>query len=217
MPEIINKIITFFNSWNWSEIIRGIVSIWMATVATFALKTWKKQLRAQKQANFMGEISKYVHQLINTLIAPREIVRHIKIGIESHASLIQLNKNLKNPEAVYYIQKRGEEDAKHLLEYLRLCEQPLLKICSLVAEGQALGFKNYNECQNSCNLIIWQYERIQALCFIIGNPNLNWENPTVQKSLSKTISLEPDDIKKQIEEQNVKFLNFLKDNYQRII
>jgi len=87
----------------------------------------------------------------------------------------------------------------------------------LVAEGQALGFKNYNECQNSCNLIIWQYERIQALCFIIGNPNLNWENPTVQKSLSKTISLEPDDIKKQIEEQNVKFLNFLKDNYQRII
>jgi hypothetical protein len=45
---------------------------------------------------------------------------------------------------------------------------------------------------------------------------LNWENPKVQKTLSDVIALDPDDIDKQVKEQSVKFLTFVRDNYQTI-
>lgn len=216
MCEFINKTITFLSSWNWAEIIKGIVSIWVATVATLALKTWKRQSKAQKQTDFIDEITESVHEFIDLMAAPTEMVKYVKIGIESYASLPELDQSLENPEAVAYIQKKGQEDAKQLYEYLKPCTQPLSKIRSLVAKGQVFGFKNYNECQNACAMITWQYERIQALCYIIGSGSLNWKNPEVQESLRKVISLDSGDIEKQIKEQHVKFLIFIKDNYKTI-
>jgi hypothetical protein len=216
MFELVNKTVTFLSSLNWAEIVRGVVSIWVAMVATLALKTWKRQSKAQKQTDFMDEITESVHEFISLMAAPIEMVRYVKIGIESYAGFYQLDKSLENPEAVAYIQKRGEADAKRLSEFLKPCTEPLSRICSLVAKGQVFGFKNYNECQNACAMIIWQYNRIQALCSLIGSASLNWENPKIQESLSKVIMLDADDIEKQIKEQNVNFLLFVKDNYQTI-
>jgi len=216
MCEFIKETITFLSSWNWAEVIKGIVSIWVAMIATLALETWKRQSKAQKQTDFMDEITKSVHEFIDLMAAPTEMVKYVKIGIESYAGLPELDQSLGNPEAVAYIQKQGQEDAKRLYEYLKPCTQPLSKIRSLVAKGQVFGFKNYDECQNACAMITWQYERIQALCYIIGSGSLNWRNPEVQKSLSKVISLDSGDIEKQIKEQHVKFLIFIKDNYKAI-
>jgi hypothetical protein len=128
----------------------------------------------------------------------------------------QVDKSLKNPEAIAYIEKREERDAKQPYEYLKPCTEPLSRIRFLVAKGQVFGFKNYNECQNAYEMIIWQYDRIAALSYLIGSPSLNWENPKVQKTLSDVIALDPDDIDKQGKEQSVKFLTFVRDNYQTI-
>ena len=216
MCKFISKAVTFLSSWNWPEIIKGIVSIWVATVATIALKTWKRQSKAQKQADFMDELTESVHEFIDAIAAPCEMIKYVKIGIESHAGSPFLDKSLENPEAVAYIQKHGKEDAKHLYEYLKPCAQPLSKIRSLVAKGQVLGFKNYNNCKNACRVIALQYDRIQIFYYFIGSPSLYWKNPEVQESLSKAISLDPCDIGKQIKEQNVIFLNFVKDTYKKI-
>jgi hypothetical protein len=140
----------------------------------------------------------------------------VKIGIESYVGIHQVDKSLKNPEAIAYIEKREERDAKQPYEYLKPCTEPLSRIRFLVAKGQVFGFKNYNECQNACEMIIWQYDRIAALSYLIGSPSLNWENPKVQKTLSDVIALDPDDIDKQVKEQSVKFLTFVRDNYQTI-
>lgn len=164
----------------------------------------------------MDEITKSFHEVISLMAAPIEMVKYVKIGIESYAGFYQLDQSLENPEAVAYIQKRGEADAKRLYEYLKPCEEPLSRIRFLVAKGQVFGFKNYNECQNACAMIIWQYDRIQALRYIIGSASLNWNNPKVQESLRNVITLDAGDIEKQIKEQSVKFLTFLKDNYQAI-
>lgn len=215
MCEFINKTVTLF-SLNWAEIVKGVVSIWVATVATLALNTWKRQSRAQKQSDFMDEITKSFHEVISLMAAPIEMVKYVKIGIESYAGFYPLDQSLENPEAVAYIQKRGEADAKRLYEYLKPCAEPLSRTRSLVAKGQVFGFKNYNECQNACAMIIWQYDRIQALCYFIGSASLNWNNPKVQESLRNVIALDAGDIEKQIKEQSVKFLTFLKDNYQAI-
>jgi hypothetical protein len=86
----------------------------------------------------------------------------------------------------------------------------------LSGKGASFGFKHYNECQNACAMITWQYERIQALCSIIGSGSLYWKNPKVQETLSKVVSLDPDDIERQIKEQHVKFLIYIKDSYKTI-
>lgn len=215
MCEFINKTVTFISG-NWPEIVKGIASIWVAMVATFALQTWKRQSKAQKQTDFLDEITKSVYEFIDLMGDPTGLVKYVKIGIESYAGSPQLDQSLENPEAVAYIQKRGKEDAKQLYEYLMPCTQAKSKIHFLVAKGQVFGFKNYYECQDACKLITWQYDRIHALCYILGNESLYWKNPKVQEFLSNVISLDPGDIEKQIKEQSIKFLTFVRENYQII-
>jgi len=199
--------------WNWGEIV---VSVWIATVATLALTTWKRQSKAQKQIDFMDEITDSVHEFINSMVAPIEMVKYIKIGIESYAGAPNLDPQIGNPEAVAYIQKEGKEDSKRLLEYLKSCGPSLTKICSLSAKGQVLGLKNYTDCQNACSMLTRQHNRIQVLCYQIGSTSLNWRNPKVQELLSEVLQLNHEEIKKEIEAQNVRFLTFVKENYEKI-
>jgi len=216
MGEIFSKILDTLCEWNWAEIVKVFVGIWVAAVATLALTTWKHQLKAQNQTDFLDEITNSVHEFIASMSALTEMVKYIKIGIESYAGAPNLNREIENPEAVAYIQKQGKEDSKRLLEYLKPCGHSLTKIHSLSAKGQVLGLKNYTDCQNACTMLTWQYDRIQALFYLIGSASLNWTNPKVQESLSKVIQLDPEEIKKEIEAQNVKFLTFVKENYEKI-
>ncbi len=201
---------------DWAEILKVAVSIWMATVATLALQTWKRQSKAQKQSDFMDEITNSVHEFIVSMAAPTEMVKYIKIGIESHAGVSSLDPELKHSEAIAYIQKHGQEDSGKLLEYLNLCGPSLTKLNSLTAKGQVLGLKNYTECQNAVRMLTWQHDRIQALCVMIGRPYLNWYNTEVQETLEKVIQLDAETIKKDIDTYSVQFLTFVKDNYEKI-
>lgn len=185
-------------------------------MATLALKTWKRQSKAQKQIDFMDEITDSVHEFINSMAAPTEMVKYIKIGIKSYAGTPDVGPKTKNSEAVAYIKKEGIEDSKKLLEYLKSCGPSLTKIRSLSTKGQVLGLKNYTDCQNACSMLTWQHDRIQPLCYLIGSPSLNWRNPEVQKLLSKVIKLDHEKIKKEIEAQSVRFLAFVKENYEKI-
>lgn len=216
MCEFINRGVIMLSSWNWAEIVQGIVSIWVAGVATIALTTWKKQSKAQKQTDFLDEITEAVHEYIHLIGVPTEMVKYVKIEMESHAHSLDLDKNIENPEIVAYIQNQGKDDAKQLLEYLKPCEALLSKIRSLIAKGQVFGFKNYDQCRDACTMITWQYDRIQALWYMIGNASLNWKNSEIQKTLHKVTSLDSAEINEQIKEQNVKFLTFVRDNYEAI-
>jgi len=202
--------------WNLAEIVKIGVSIWVASVATLALKTWKRQSKAQMQINFMDEITNSVHDFITAMSAPIASVKYIKIGFESYASMPNLIHDIENPGAVAYIQKRGEEDSKKLLEYLNLCGPSLTKISSLSAKGQVLGFKNYSVCQNACIMMTRQYERIQSLCYLVGSPSLNWYNSEIQNTLKKVMQLDSEEIKKEIDAYHVSFLTFVKENYEKI-
>jgi len=85
MGEFVSKILQPLYEWNWAEIVKCIVSIWVAVVATLALKTWKRQSKAQKQIDFMDDLTNSVHEFIFSLAGPIEMVKHIKIAIESYA------------------------------------------------------------------------------------------------------------------------------------
>jgi hypothetical protein len=217
MGEFVSKILQSLYEWNWAEIVKGIASIWVAVVATFALKTWKRQSKAQKQVDFMDDLTDSVHEFINSLAGPIEMVKYIKIGIESYVGMPDLDTEIKNPEAVAYIQRQGKDDSKRLYEYLKACSPALTRIRSLSAKGQVLGLKNYKDCYNACSMLTRQHDRIQALCYMIGSDSLYWKNPKVQEFLSKVIQVDPEEIKKGVEEQNAKFLAFVKENYEKIL
>ena len=182
-----SNIIQHMDKINWIEIVNGLIGIWLAIVATIALKTWKHQSKAQKQTDFLDEITNSLHEFITLMGTPIEMLKFIEIGIESYHSSIDLKKNIENPVVITYIQKHGKEEGQQLFDYLMLCNPSLIKVSSLLVKGQVLDFKNYIECQNACNLITWQYDRIHAFCSIISRPSLNWENPVVQDTLSKVI------------------------------
>jgi hypothetical protein len=214
MSEFITEIFATFSAWNWPEILKICISAWMAYIATCALQNWKRQSKAQKETEFLDKLTDAVHEFIALIATPVEMVGYIKIRIESHADKSQTDSDRVNPGVRTYIQKHGEEDVKKLYEYLRPCTLVLSKVQSLVAKGQVFGLKNYPGCQKSCDLITAQHEKIQAFCAIIGSPSWNWDNPEVLAVLSKVLQISADDLKKQLQDQNVKFLAFVKESYR---
>ena len=217
MIEIVSGTLDTLVGWDWSAIIQALVSIWVATVATLALRTWKRQSKAQRQTDFLDALTDSIHDFIALMAAPTEMVSFAKIAIQSHAQTSQVDKRLRTPGAIAYIERSGKDDSKQLGELLDKSRPALSKIRSLVAKGQVLGFKNYNECRDSCNLITWQYDRIQAFSQIIGRTTLYWENPKVQDTVDKVLSIEAEDIKTYLQEQNIKLLEFVHANYKAIL
>lgn len=216
MCEILSKSFNMLSSWDWAKIIQAVISIWVAIVATLALKTWKQQSKAQKKSDFMDELTDTVHEFISLLGAPTQMVKYIKIGIECYESLPHPDRHTENQGAIEYIKTNGKRESKRLRELLEPCARPLSKINSLVAKGQVFGFSDYSVCQISCKMITAQYNRIQALCYMIGNESANWENPKIQETLSKVVALDESDIREAINEFNSKFLTFVKKNYEII-
>ena len=203
--------------WSWFNITQVIVGIWVAIVATIALKTWKHQSKAEKQAHFLDELTNAVHEFIQRLSTAKQIVRFIKIGIDSYQGLdFELNKDIENPEAVAFIGKSGKIESEKLKDALITCSPSMLKIHSLVAKGQVFDFPDYEKCQEACRMITWQYERMEAFACMISNDTMNWKNVKVQEALTKVIALEPEDIDRHIREWKSSFLIFIRDTYKSI-
>lgn len=203
-------------STNLVGLIQGIVGIWLATVATIALNTWKHQLKANKQADFLDELTEEIHQFIESLVPSISIIKFTQIGIESHKDMPDLDNSLKHPEAVRYIEKHGEKDSKQLYEKLEVSSKFVSRIRALSVKGQVLGFKDYSKCMHSCHMLITQYNRIQAFADIIGRTSLNWSHPEVESTLNKILSVTEEDLKLQTEGHHVGFLEFAKSSYEKL-
>lgn len=51
---------------------------------------------------------------------------------------------------------------------------------------------------------------------MLGSPTLNWANPQVLKVLEKVISIQPDDVRKSLAENNVALIKFATETYKKI-
>lgn len=111
----------FFANWDWSDFIQSAASVFVAYVAYRALETWKQQSKAKKQTDFLDELTDTVHEYIQLLAQPIEILKIVRIGIQSHASLPGNKIDIKHPDVIAYIENRGEENSKKLWSYLKEC------------------------------------------------------------------------------------------------
>ncbi len=212
MSNFIQNLQAFFCKIDWP----GVAGIWMAIIATIALNTWRKQIKAQKHVNFLDELTDTVHAFILSMSGPVTSLKFAKISIDAHSYVHKDSTDKKNVGAIEFIKKDGKVSRESIQKQLEAVRPILSKMKALVAKGQILGMRNYSKCQNACNMLEWSYNQIEAFSSIIGNENLNWDNPEVQETLDKILAVDPEQIFENMSEQNSEYLLFAKQAYQNI-
>lgn len=202
----------------WPETISALAAVGTAAIAFGALQTWKHQDKAKREAEFLDALIEAAHTYIADIPRPIMLLEFSKIGMASHAPTWEqgeeADKAVKG--AIAYIEQNGEHDSKRLLEALEAVQPSAIKLRSLTAKGQVFKFKDYKECQNSVAMLTWHFDRMEAFMAFIGSPTTNWEHPEVLKLLNKMMAIDPNEIRKSIQDNNVALLKFVSATYQRI-
>lgn len=199
----------------WLEIIKATAPVVTAAIAFLALKNWKRQDKAKRQAEFLDDLIEAVHAYIAEMSKPITLVRFISMGMKSHAPTWEGgDQSVKG--AIAYIEQRGAKDSQHLLAALEAVQSATIRLRSLSAKGQVFKFESYAKCQNAVTKLTWQSARLEALTAFIGAPSWNWDNPEVLSHLRNLIAINADDVRKSLEEDNIAIIEFVKDAYRCI-
>jgi hypothetical protein len=92
----------------------------------------------------------------------------------------------------------------------------VIKLRSLAAKGQIFKFDGYAKCRNAVAMLTWHFDRIEAFTAVIASPTWNWEHPKVLKHLKDVMAIDPDEIRKSVQENNVALLEFASKTYGRV-
>jgi len=206
----------FLASIDWLEVVQTLAALLAIYVAFAALSTWKHQSKAQKQSDYLDKLTDTVHEYIQALAAPIEVLKIIRIGIESHKGIPFSADYGPNTHVIAYIESRGSEYSKKLWEYLSKSDSLVAQINSLVARGQVYDLKNFVDCINSVKMLLWQNQRLQVVASIIGSTNLYWKNPEVMKAIENMLTVDPVDVEVHLQKHNVEYINFVNENYRKI-
>ncbi|MFA5315839.1 MAG: hypothetical protein WC369_00235 [Dehalococcoidales bacterium] len=216
--EMYTLIVEAIKSISWSKVLPAVAGIWTAIIATIALSTWKKQTRAHRQIEFMDQLTDTVHEYIQTMVAPVMLLKIIKIGIQAYSGTTLLRGMvIKNAGVITYIEEKGKSDQIKLNEYLDKVRPIISRLDSLVTKGQVLGLNNYKQCYDACLMLARSYNQIEVFTGVIGNSHLNWENPLIQETLDRTMTIDSSNIKADINNQHSVFLEFIKQTYQTLL
>lgn len=203
---------------NWLEVIKALAPVATAVIAFIALRNWQRQDKAKREVEFLDSLIEATHTYIAEMPKPITLLEMVKIGMASHVptweSGDKVDKAVKG--AIAYIQKNGEQEAKRLREVLEVIQPSTIKLRSLVAKGQVFKFDGYAKCQKAAEMLTWHFDRIEAFMAVIGSSSLNWENPEVLKYLKNAMAIDPNEINKSVQDNNVAILEFASDTYKRI-
>lgn len=207
-----------FDAIRWPETISAFAAVVTAIIAFCALQTWKHQDKAKGKAQFLDALIEAAHTYIAEMPKPITLLEIAKSGMQEYAPTWESAKSadIGLQGAIAYIQKNGERDAKRLLEVVGSIQPSVVKLRSLVAKGQVFKFDDYAKCQNAVSILTWHFDRIEAFMAIIGSPSWNWEHPDVLRHLKDALTIEPDDIRKSIQENNITLLEFSSESYKQI-
>jgi hypothetical protein len=117
MCDQLQFIIERARSIEWAEMLKVVAALWTAGIATYAVNTWRRQTKANRRVDFLSELLESIHGFIESIHPPIEMVRIVKIGIESHRGSPSDSIDEPNPHLFTYIQRNGERDAEKLYGY----------------------------------------------------------------------------------------------------
>jgi hypothetical protein len=201
---------------HWLEVIKALASVATAFIALLALKNWQRQDKAKREMEFLDALIEAAHTYIAEARKPITLLQMAKIGMESHTPPGEAGEQAAVKGAIAYIQKNGEREGKLLLGVLENVQPSTIKLRSLVAKGQVFKFCDYAECQKAVAMLTGHFDRIEAFVAVIGSPTWNWDNPEVLGVLKDAMAIDPDEMSKSIEANNVALLEFVRKTYERI-
>lgn len=203
---------------SWLELIKALAPVGTAIVAFVALRNWQRQDKAKREAEFLDSLIEAAHTYIAEIPKLITLLEMAKIGTESYAPTWESgdaeDKTVKG--AIAYIQRRGEQDAKRLLDVLEAVQPTTIKLRSLAAKGQVFKFDNYAKCLSAVTELTWHFDRIEAFTAVIGSPTWNWEHPEVLNTLKGVMGIDPNDIRESLKKNNVAIIEFAGGAYKRI-
>jgi hypothetical protein len=221
MVKFFQVVIDGFTSVSWSEwcqLIGAGATVVLVFFAWKGLTTWKRQAHTQMKIKFIDELIDSQYEYIHAMSIPVQIVGFVEIGIEPYFKLAHPTGNHgENDGFIQYIKSRGKEDAEKIFKHLENARPFKSKLQSLFHKGQVLGFENYAECFQAGLLLNWSYDKIGALAALISNPHYNWENEQVKTTLSKYRDIKKSEFEKNLQENNVKILEFAKYAYMKLL
>ena len=103
-----------------------------------------------------------------------------------------------------------------MLEVLEVVQNSTTKLRSLIAKGQVFNFNDYVKCHEAVMKLTWHFDRIEALMAIISSSTWNWKNPEVLLQLKNVMAIDPEDMRKSVQENNVTLLEFAQKTYKQI-
>ncbi len=214
MPYWLQQIAGHLSTWNWPEVLQGIGALWVALVATLALGAWKAQLRTEKELEFIYAITDAINEFLLEMPGPITHLELAQIGAKSHDGLGIKYREFPNPGAVEFIEKRGPEYGKKMLESLAPARPLLGHIQALATKGQMFNFPDVNVCLEITEQLSRVFGRAEAFAVMIGSDHMNWNNPHVQKTLSGALGVEAEDLRKSLEMQSRAITGYAKKIYQ---
>jgi uncharacterized protein YggT (Ycf19 family) len=213
MKEIICSIL----SWNWIGISQSLIGFATLCIAISALNVWKKQHKASQVSNLLDQLTDSVHSYLQSLSVTIQYLNFAQIGIDSYQFDMNVGQNSdKKLWVIKFIEKEGKETSERLFASLRDSEASYNKIKSLLVKGQIYSIPNFVDCINSCNNLLWQYDRLQAFAVMVGSPNLNWDNPKAEKGLENILDLTNISIDSFLKKHQKVFFDFSRDTFQNL-
>ena len=213
-----NQTLTWLAAVDWLEVLRSLAPVATAGIAFAALRNWRRQDKAKRQAEFLDELIEATHTFVIEVHKPIEMMRMSKIGMASHIQ--NWGEGSEEDKAVAgaiaYIEKRGEDHGKRLAAMLNEAEPSMVRLRTLSAKGQVFGFPNYKKCQDAVTLMTWHLERIVSYLSIIQSPTWNWDHPEVRDLLVKVMAIDPDEMRISIAKNNAALLEFAQETYRGI-
>jgi hypothetical protein len=218
MCSLVSIALNEIASVSYLELIKALAPVATAVIAFAALKNWKRQDKAKREAEFLDSLIDAAHTYIAEASKPIMLLEIAKIGMEAHAPTWESGDpaDLAVKGAIAYIQKNGEHEAKRLLEVLEAIQPRVVKLRSLLAKGQVFNFVDYAKCQSAIAMLTSHFDRLEAFAAIIGSPTWNWDHPLVLKQLKDIMAMDPDDIRRSLQKENIDLLAFSSEIYKRI-
>ncbi len=211
-----DQIIEFISKQNWSAVLQGIGAIWVAIVATIALNQWKRQIKLQKQVDFVDLLTDEVHEFMLSASPVVSAIKYTKIGFTSFSGTNREYKDLKHNGAISFIEKHGKEESEKMIKEIDQLRKIISKIRSLSTKGQMYGINNYAQAKASIEIMEHVYRQMEAFAYFIGNTHLNWLHPDVQNTLDGIAEMDEELISKNLAQQNIEYIKFAQDMYKKI-
>jgi len=211
-----DQIIEFISKQNWSAVLQGIGAIWVAIIATIALNQWKKQIKIQKQIDFVDLLTDEVHEFMLSASPVVSAIKFTKIGFKSFSGTNRDYKEIKHNGAISFIEKHGKEESERMIKEIDQLRKIISKIRSLSTKGQMYGINNYAQAKESIEIIEHVFRQMEAFAYFIGKTNLNWLHPDVQNTLNSIAEMDEELISTNLAQQNIEYIKFAQNLYKKL-